>query len=81
MEVASEKLEGAEEEMKLRVRSTLRLFPAYAEKYLDYFSYIKPTQVKNGLLTYVLSETAFNLSVNYLVFIIHLLEQGMDEVG
>lgn len=43
---------------------------------MNNFAYIKPTEVKSGLLSFVLSETASNLSINYLIFIIDLLEEA-----
>jgi hypothetical protein len=69
-------LDQAEDEMRLRIRSVLSLFPEYLDKYMNNFAYIKPTEVKSGLLSFVLSETASNLSINYLIFIIDLLEEG-----
>jgi hypothetical protein len=66
--------------MRLRIRSVLSLFPEYVDKNLNVFPYIKRTEVKSGLLSLVLSETAANLSVNYLLFIIHLLEESFSTV-
>lgn len=73
-------LDRAEEEMRLRIRSVLSMFPQYLDKYMNYFAYIKPTEVKSGLLSFVLSETASNLSINYLLFIIDLLEEGSTKI-
>jgi hypothetical protein len=63
--------------MRLRIRSVLSLFPEFVDKYLDSFAHIKPSEVQSGLLSYVLSESASNLSVNYLLFIIDLLEEAV----
>lgn len=64
----------ASAEMRLRIRSMLNLLPQYFEKYMPHFRHIKPTDVKSGLLSYILAEAASNLSTNYLLFLIDLLE-------
>jgi hypothetical protein len=43
---------------------------------MPYFRHIKPTDVKSGLLSYILAEAASNLSTNYLLFLIDLLEEA-----
>lgn len=65
--------------MRLRIRSMLRLLPEFLEKYMPSFKYLKMNDVKSGLLSYTLAETASNLSTNYLLFMIDLLEEAAKD--
>ncbi len=60
-------------EVRERIRSMLSVFPSYLGKYLRNFPSIRSTDVTSGLLSYVLAETASNLSTNYLIYLIAFL--------